>query len=84
MPLVNVKIHGFIALAVQTVPVSVCNDGINQKCRFIGQVKVQGGDIHRDGDPDVVGIDPRLAGLLPGIADGLGASREQQKRHTNG
>ena len=73
MPLVNIEVCRLLALGMQAAAVAVGNDGIDAQCRLVCHVKAQRGDVHGNGDADIVGIDPGLLCLLFGIADGLGA-----------
>ena len=71
MPVVDVEVDRFLALTVQTVPMAIGNDGIDTQCCLICHVETERCYIHGYSDTEVVGIDPGLFCLLPGIADGL-------------
>ena len=78
MPFVNIEVRRLLALGMQATAVAAGNDGIDAQCRLVCHVKAQRGDVHGNGDADIVGINPRLCVLLSGIADGLGAGHQQQ------
>ena len=82
MPFVNIEVRRLLTLGMQATAVAAGDDGIDAQCRLIRHVKAQRGDVHGNGDADIVGIDPGLFCLLFGIADGLGAGH-QQERHAN-
>ena len=73
MPVINIKINRFFPLAMQTVSMAICNDGIDTHSFLIRNIKVKRRYIHRYGDTKVVGIDLRQSILLLGVADGLRA-----------
>ena len=77
MPVVKVEVGGLLALAMQLVPVTVGNDGINKRSFLVSHAEVERSNVHRYSDAEVVGIDLRQTGLLPCIADGLGSATHQ-------
>ena len=78
MPLVDIEVRRLLALGMQATAVAIGDNGIDAQCRLIRHVKAQRGDVHGNGDADIVGINPGLLCLLFGIADGLSASHQQQ------
>ena len=77
MPIINVEVNRFFTLAVQVVPVAVCNNGINTQCFLISHAKFERSNIYGYGDPNVVRIYLWQLGLLLCIADLFVASDEK-------
>ena len=49
-------LNRFLALTVQTVSVTICNDSINTCHRLIGQAEIKRSNIHGYGNPNIIGI----------------------------
>jgi hypothetical protein len=74
MPVVNVKIDGFFALAVKAITVDISDHSINTQSLLVSHIETKRGNIHGYGDTQVIGIDLGQNILLLCIFDGLGCA----------
>ena len=77
MPVINIKINRFFPLAMQTVSMAICNDGIDTHSFLIRHIKAERRNVHGYGDTEVVWIDLRLPSLLLSIANRLCTGSKQ-------